>query len=262
VTVLRLCSLAVLLRVLLGSSVVSHPSASAQPVPAHLATTTWHGLALTLRLSAGDLPKDALVRATVSLTNRSRWAREVLYGGCDQADGTLSPRVLLADGTVAPLPAVLWPPVSCGPAPLPATLLPGQTLARRLYLILTGEIVQGSVRIGGYGSGHLMKVRVRPHLEGELPPEVRLHATSPTYATIQPLTHVHGPLLFAGWLACDTDSRGTIQGTRWTRTSGDRLTPRVGDGCPAWEWHVVAGWLHHPVAVLDYKSGTPPAANL
>jgi hypothetical protein len=163
-----------------------HPgrAAPASPRAFRQAATTWDGVVLSLRVTGSSFPKNALVRATVTLTNRSKRTRRALSGSCEYAYGTLSAKLLLESGAQAPLPEALAPPQSCGPPPRITSIRPGHHLSRQLLLILSGSIVQGSVLVDPNGAGRMLTVSVHLPLSDEPAPQVALDGSPPTYGTV------------------------------------------------------------------------------
>jgi hypothetical protein len=130
---------------LAASSLWPAQTARAGSLPGHVASTTWQGLVLTLRVSGAALPRDALVRADVTLTSRSRRPRRAYMGSCDRAADTLTAWVIGRNGLSILPSSALYPPVSCGPPPDQVVVHPGWSIARHLYVVLSAKRVRASV---------------------------------------------------------------------------------------------------------------------
>ena len=149
------------------------------------------------------------------------------------------------------------------------SIRPSGRLSRQLFLVLTGSIVQGSVLVYPNAAARLLTVTLHLPLSDEPAPQLVLDTSSSPYGTVRPRTPVHGPLWYRSWTGCywlstpgshgkPTFDGGSVDSVGWIAVRGNRITPQSGTGCSSWEWHGVAGWLNHPAARVDYKSGWSP----
>jgi hypothetical protein len=252
---------------LLGACLALVPPAAASarslsPVSGHVARNTWKGLVLTLKVLGGDLSRNALVRASVTVTNRSKRARHVYFRQCANGPGSPDIQVLNDDGSEAPLLQAQHPFVPCGPPFRQASVAPGGHVTETDYLVLTGDVVQGSAHIGKGDAAQVMTATIHLHLLDAPAPSLQLHSSPPVSALIQPPPGVSGPLYFKSWTGC-YDAQGNIgsgmQFTFWQTADGQTITPQEDvTACASWEWHAVAGWLNHPVVAVNEKVGTSP----
>jgi hypothetical protein len=228
--------------------------ADAQTAPRHVASTTWNGLVLRLRVSGGSLSGKALVRAKVTLVNRSTRTAYALSSNFLYDTATLGARVFRNDGTQAPIPpGANWPMTSAAP-PEFVPLAAGNHVARQTYLILTGDIVRGGVQVRAQGITHLLTATVRLRLAAEVPPHLLFHSSPPIHGIVRPRHPMHGPLLYTYWSQCDGPPFAGSLSLPWSEWPSLDLRAPDHTGCSSWEWHGVAGWLNHPVVTVNYKS--------
>lgn len=237
-------------------------TATISPASGHVATVRWNGLSLKLTVSGGDLPKNALVRARVTVTNNSKRKQQVSFLQCDTGPGSPDLQVLNDDGSEAPLPRGLKPLVSCGPPFGTTQVPPGGYVSQTNYLVLAGDVVQGSAHIGTGGSGApVMTATLHLKLRDEPSPKVQIHSTAPVSAQIQPPAGASGTLHYKSWTACFNPPGGLgVNFTFWRAHCRPVITPQGQDvACATWEWHAVAGWLNEPVSLVDDTVETPAA---
>lgn len=204
------------------------------------------GVRLTLSLDGQVYPRNALVRATVSLQNVSRH-RIVLGTGC--VSGSPGVEVYAASGAVLYPPAVpdLISPSCGGPDRGRPTLEPGQVMRRRLYAILRSPRLAAVAFVGEYNTS-IVTPDLTVRLVGGRPPRVVMSTSGPVSARIQAIERVGGRLLAAMSYRC---KRGLLYsgGTSWVVVRAIHVAPACSRVS---EWYLAVGWLNHSVAVVHY----------
>jgi hypothetical protein len=133
-------------------------------------------------------------------------------------------------------------------------LRPGGRLVRRPLVVLFGSWIRPIVTLtdGTHPGTEWHGRTVRIVLFDAPPLQVSQH-TEPnhTFADIHPPAHVSGPLYYIQSTSCRPAGSLLIDSQPiWTAAFGDRVQPAC-NGVTT--WHVVAGWLNHPVATIDYR---------
>jgi hypothetical protein len=98
------------------------------------------------------------------------------------------------------------------------------------------------------------------HLTVGAPPRVLLNRTSPVSATIYSRVPVLGPLRFVDWIGCHfagTPGPGPIASITWSGWQATRDHLLHGPSCASGVWRLVAGWLNHRVAIVDFPNTEP-----
>lgn len=242
-----------LMTMALGAVAANAPhEAAGASKPAMKVSAQRGGLRLELSLSHASYPRDALIRAWVTMRNTTRHTIWV-EGGGPQAPGKYFPQIDVLDsaGRSLPLSLTTWFPYP-GPPNVPSALAPGQTIAGPEDIVLRGSWVRLGVTLLPNGN---LPMRSRdpfhtPALEVALlpsdAPAVQLSAgTDRPVATIARPAYAHG-LPQAVWYA-DCGGTNFDQRIYWTPVS-TRLLP----GClPLHAWHVLVGWRGHSVATVE-----------
>mgnify|MGYP001159368483 CR=1 FL=1 len=217
------------------------------------------GVELSLSVPRPGYPDGALIRVAVAVENVSHQTVWLLAGGPQEPGKTFPQVEVLNDaGTVVYPPAFegyLPPP---GPAPVSRPLAPGKRISSQAYVVLRGTHLRAvlDVLTGAQEFNSAARVATRPltvRLTPGNPPLVTLTLVgTQVRADIEPLSPVHGPMLFLDAARCP--GRGFSQHLVWTR-SVKHLSPGCTDPTA---WHAVAGWLNQSVATIDYTAPTQP----
>lgn len=218
-------------------------------------TTISHGVKLSLIVPGSVYPQNALVPVTLVLRNVSK--RTILPSrGNDLICGTRAPWAQV----VTPGGNVLYPPAmpagggpSCGAWPMGPQLSPGHLVRRQFLVVLRSNRIRGVVSLPGpYGEDiRVQTAPVQVRLIRDTPPRVRLVRSPGVYADIRPGSPSwSGPLRYVYYWACGADG-GLQEGLdQWMTVRATRFEP----GCThPYQWDLVAGWLGHPVATIDYR---------
>ena len=246
------------------------------------AEVTGQGVRITVTLPQRSFPHDALVRTTVKVQNTSfsdLVQVERFRDPCAPPNPTL--RVLDSFGRTSDPLAVRRNPVlqltmrqsglaGCGVVPggVSATLFlaPRKSAIVYRYLVLrTGHmfISMSFNRYRGYDprlhrckgeraylSGSLTPIR----LTVEPKPRVTEYGSPPRRVIVRPTRPVHGNLIYTGWWTCAPRKSHRIGpgGFGWVDAGGMRINFDPGCG-KVTSVHIVAGWLNHAVAFIDYR---------
>jgi hypothetical protein len=220
---------------------------------------------LSISLPQSSYPREALVRATVRLRNVSR--APVLVGSAPAAEcAKIGPAavVLAPDGTQVYPPAPLGGLMgSCGPYGLDDPwrllhLLPGHTMTRHPYVILSGPTVEAVATY--YGADSRATATSKPisvSLYDAPKPAFTLTTSPAVSATIASLpgAPAGGLRMVYQWLCPDEqNARGTGPMVKWLPAQPDAAgayTFQPGCAQP-FQWHVVAGFPNEPVVTIDY----------
>lgn len=205
---------------------------SGSPVTTTTVTST---VRLVLQLPAAAYPRNALVPATVRLTNLSPQTIQTW----DCLDDSLGAKVT-GDGKAAPYPPLLVPPgapwATC-PGELgmgsmmrrPTIIAPHATLVRQTYVVLRAFTVRAWADLAlTVGQGKPIVIQTPPiHILETLAdgPTVHLQPQRPNVAVVIPITGA-GRILYSEYASCMTASEGTrvfnasATFSRWIPTSG------------------------------------------
>lgn len=255
----------VLVAMLLPLLAIQH----AQPSLAHAswsvgvsATSTQHGLRMTLSLPRRAYPRDALVRATVTADNVSGRrlyydvsnGETVLVRNRHGRDVFQSAQPLGANSLVITRGSFRW-----------RILRSGAAFTFHIYLVLRGRMVIAESNVSPALSGPWTTVVTPPvylRLTNEAVPEATLASTPGLSVTVTHPWPVAGRLHYLWQTSCTTASGTETTEKGWTSTadstiktyfySGQTGVARLscsGSGI----WNGLAGWLNHPVASFSYR---------
>jgi hypothetical protein len=223
------------------------------------ATTKSLGAALTLTVPNRIYPRNALMRVTVSLRNIS--SHPIMFGApCQPA---LQANVEDRSGYVEyppPLPRS-FPPHNCPPPPLHPhvpVLRPREARFGKFYVVLRAAHLRAQAVVGQFNSEIFTPVLT-----------VRLAPAPPPRLTLLNRTHwavrydgrsIPGQrLMYAASFSCTTSPTGVVYVggiTVWSASKSKRIQPAEAKQCKALrELHLMAGYLNHPAAELDYVRG-------
>lgn len=253
---------AIIAAAMIATAVALAPRASVTARPAAMqASTTTHGIKLTLILPNRSYAANGLARVTVVEQNISshpiQLTSECPYG---------SPRTEVVYGqTVVYPPALDGAPKPHCPLPRLGQLLqPGQSLQRHLIIVLRSGLVRaaGSILVRSKHGTAYRTIAGRPlSLPLTHGPEAYgvVVSSDPPYARFSAMDTGSGPLYYQFWLRCDTGQFTSYPATHtWLESSNADVSPSA-PGCPhPTEWHVVAGRLNGVVAVVNYPEAPPP----
>lgn len=219
-------------------------------------STMTHGVKLTMRLPRRTYPRNALVRVTVSLSNVSNHTVRIA-DGCSLSNG-LTADVRNGHGNVVFPRAMDFFPYHCPGSALGQygiPLRPGTTIARRPLVVLFASWIRPLVILtdGTHGGTEWTGPTVRVTHYHAPPLRVTAQAQSyRTFADIRAPSPVSGPLYYIQSAFCRiTGSIQVDSEQNWIATYGTRVEPTCSG---VTSWHVVAGWLNHPVATIDYRA--------
>lgn len=134
---------------------------------------------------------------------------------------------------------------------------PGEFYRLRPLVVLSGPWLEAGVaaeigRLDGTGPVYSFHTpRLHLQLQDEPAPVLSLSARPTPHVDVlsSPPALDAGPLLIEDWATSPT-SRFT-QWDGWHVASGTTLTPACAHPL---HWHVLAGWLNHPVSEVEYSS--------
>ncbi len=224
------------------------------------------GVRLTLSLPKRMYPRNALVRATVTVHNVSR--REVYVverGSADNGFQTPQVEVVGPDGNVVYPPALsmqfLPRPGQVGSTSI---LLPKQTIVWNEYVILRATRIRTWLDIQTSSAPDAPQRRVMTpplmlHLVSGTAPRVTLRVTgSRVVAVLHPMWRAHGPLVYMDSGTCVYPGLGTQypEHFTWIPALRHRFTlqaePALGPCPDVLAWRAIAGWNGQPVAQINY----------
>jgi hypothetical protein len=223
--------------------------------------STAHGVGLYLSIPRQRYPLDALVLATISIRNLSHHTIQV------PVVGTACSAVVVQvyDRPQRPLFPPTFPGalevVSCTPQVPTVSLAPGATKVSRLPVILRGPHLRLVATLPFVGAAIVTTPAITVQLTPRAgAPMVTVHTRPTLYADVHPPQRPSGPLLITDWLACHHGSRisGDPWSSPWSSRTSERITPewhRLPKCTGQREWHVLAGYLNHPVVHIDWKQG-------
>ena len=215
--------------------------------------TIVHGIKLSLILDKQTYPANALVRATVRVKNLSGAAID-LGASSGRFCPTTSPGIRVLDGAGA----IVYPPEVddysiCTPLPYNGVLPPGGSIQRHLLAMLRSSYLQAVVSVGRYTG---IESAILPlHLRPASPLSAVLSLEPSPYADVEQPSAGYGPLYSFQVAECRTATSDTVIGSlHWEAIPRQgksiyRLLPKCQ---PLSTWHVVTGFLDHPVAAIDY----------
>lgn len=272
---LALAAFAILLVGLHTTQAQTTPAALYAQAPgrAHVETVS-KGLHLSLSLAKQRYPANAIVQATMRVTNVTTHGIGLGSTSFYDCRGTFAPHaVVMSDGTQVFPPIVVGESSpSCSNLSGPTmTLRAGATLTSREYLLLRGPQVRAFVTLAGSRAQH--GVQTRPPLVGTPILSVTLTQSDAPTVTVQkgsvPMAHIVRPsyghgLLFVGSGWSRLARHGTVGEpgfvgierfeNAWVRQTSLTIRARLMSGYTrVVEWHIVAGWLGHSAASVNSR---------
>jgi hypothetical protein len=218
-------------------------------------STTDHGIRLTLSLPRRSFARNSLVQLAVRLQNTSN-NRVYLSNDCTLQNPAVSVQSL-THKTVYP-PALTFPSVPTNTAcrsPLEIAVTPNGSISRNYFIILRGQCIHAVVRFSR-GRSDMVSRPLHVGLVSSAPQRVNLHI-HPLYATVVPPRSGKRLLLYTDWFQCASSSLRDFGGTpSWQFAHSVRLIPStsLAPSCKVVQWHVVTGYLNHPVVAINFKS--------
>ena len=227
-------------------------SSRAQGVGGIRASEVRSGLRITLAVGRRTYPTDALIRVTLTVLNVTRVDVGVMWG-------LSAPRVVVTNGAgkivydpIGPL-GNLTIAASGSEVPRSFDLLPGHSISIQNYLILAGNTLTGRVVLGDVATNGQTRTitgpKIRVKLSRQSAPTVSL-STAPLMAHLAAPWSAQGPLYVFSEEQCDQESSGT----GWMPVKGDVVQPGGDNGCRAYYWHALVGWLNHPATTIIYSA--------
>jgi hypothetical protein len=221
-------------------------------------TTVSHGMKLTLVVSRQSFPRNALVQVGVRLENVSR--EDLRVATYPRLCGYGNPGIDVTDArgrtVFPPATTFLYQAPICS-TPSLATLAPGDVRTGRPLVILRGRYIQVVAQIELEGETYSVfgrKLLIHLYAAPPLNATLKFDSDGFPYAVIGPVPHPHSSLRYVSSNKClvnEPDGQITTyaQWNIWL----EALSSDVPAACPnLLEWHMVAGYLDHPVATLDY----------
>jgi hypothetical protein len=223
-------------------------SVSVAKGPLHVAITSYNGLRLSVSVPQRAYPRNALIRVSVSLQNISHHTvvlgrtcyTPTLWGDVTNQAHTMEFSSYLPVRLTGGVATCIYTRPTPGPR-----LAPGQTLHKEPYLVLRGGIITATAIVDPERyAAYTPPLRVR--LIPAKPSTIHVHLPAPTYAVLQPPPGAEGLPVVAEAYRC---RRGpaTTRGFHVVHTL--YLVPHCAHVV---EWHVIAGWLDHPVTTINY----------
>lgn len=218
------------------------------------ASTTSHGLQVSVLVPRRSYPKDALVQVRVVVRNISHRAVVI-----DAPCGSEGPEAQSTTATGHLLYSMVFHPTSglstlCHNQTAPR-LAPRHVLEVRQYLVLEGPGIRGFVPLAGNRWAQTRPALVR--LTPARPLRVNMRSKHRVEAMIPRPPGAQGPLLWYGWSAClEHGTPFSSPNYGWVRSSSDVATPlqaRERACSQITEWHAIAGYLNYPVAIINYR---------
>jgi hypothetical protein len=258
----------------LGVLVWSPVHSVAAPSGPITSTRTAHGVRLSISLRRRAFPRDALVRVILRIRNYGSQSHQVIEGDC--LGDSWSPEAVVLDRHGQPAGGNILPPPPIDDAlctgPPPRLLEPGASWTLHPYVILHGAEVEGQVTLDDTYTLRTPPIPLR--LDRQTRPTAILITTPSVHAVLRSESSVVGPIYYSDWFTCPTPNGTLVGGQRfseepsplpggsqpfltgapmqWTQVASPDLHP----GCPhPGEWHLVFGWLNHPVGRIDYNNG-------
>lgn len=215
-----------------------------------------HGVELAVTVPRQHYPRNALVKATVRLTNLSAQALEYFPGCANDNPEVLVYRYdpLTPRSPLQAFPGILQH-ILVTPPCLPGTLTvdPGQSVWKTEYVILGGRYVEGRAILGGLASESVVTTpQFRVSLARSDPPGITLRTSRSVYTVIRPAQkeRLTGPMLYVQAYACPAAEGAGTRQPKWTPLESNRLAP----ACPhPLDWYVFVGLPGHSVASIQYQ---------
>ncbi len=218
----------------------------------------------TIRVARNAYPANSLVKVTLRVRNESKRSKRIRE---------LCPYGHILAEVITPTKEVVYPPAfPDGPWPalqcrVPRSLSigPNDEVTETGYVILRSSQLRAVVYESiGSNPTSIRSKPVRLHLVRSASPIVTLHTDNQVRAEISPnFKTVRGPMLYQDVVLCPGDqARGGSSVRSGSRTIDWERVARGADGAyhiqPScarpFEWHVIAGWLNHAVASIDYSA--------
>lgn len=250
----RIGPLAALCVALSGTAAQDGVAAARNPPPLTRQAIRY-GLQLQVSIPRLTYPRDALVRVTIRLTNRSTRVIDVTGNDapmCESGNG-LGIEVQTKTGHLVFPPAAPWVMASCGRRIFPISLPPGATLVDHPLIVLRGAQVRGVITIGKVGDRTRSLKTPAFHLQltpRDVPP-VTFSATGGPHLVIGPVPWRHTALYYVESGVCLHPGDGGVGSgiATWQRLSPsadgtyDFGMPCDGEA----RWAFAGGMLNHSV---------------
>jgi hypothetical protein len=247
-----------LLPLLIAGLLPSASSAGSMKTPITVSAVA-HGVKLTLTVPRREYPRNALIRAKLSLENISAEAVPVLgarFPAC-RYQYWAAARVLTKGGK-AVYPPIVSPDefISCGPLMFPLQLRPGETLRNTVFLVLRGSHIQGFTALGTEQEPIEVETPITTvRLTRKSSPHIRLQTSPVLEAVLRGQAHVRqARLYYYEWASCRDGEPRTMDWTPFSIRKARTYSFTPGCENPS-EWHLAAGWLNYPIAQVDWKKG-------
>jgi hypothetical protein len=218
------------------------------------ASTTAHGVKLTLVVPRRTYPRNALVKFSVTVQNVSHYV--VLTSLGSLCGLTSNPSIEVSNGKGQPtpqLPSSTFAGSTCG-AIIGRPLLPQRSERLHVVGVMSGAYIRAVLHIGRYLAKAFGTPRVQIRLTASTPLIAAIHQSNiGPYATVRRPARAKGPLYFVESAMCgsSTHPRGREVSLVWSPI----VFNRVYSGCAGPQnWHGLAGYLNYPVATISYTS--------
>lgn len=261
-----LCCIALILSAVL----VPLEADAQQSAGAFFVSGTSHGIHVSLTFPRSRYPMNALLLATITVTNVGKLDRYLPDWPPDWG-GEFSPHLRMrTPGGRLVYEEELSTFVTPTPGSMPDTYIlhPGRTLTRHVRFVLQAPQLQaivlvangyisarGSIRPSAMASRvwHIPTAFGAIKLMREPPPTVKLtHTPLMATATFRPQPGVRGPAYFMDSSYCSTGNGGwTDQNIPWTVARTNHISLHYYRYCTTKQWlHAVIGWPDHAVAYV------------
>jgi len=255
---------AALFSTLVACSFSAPVAAQWQPATHLTVSTVSHGVKLTLTVPRRNYPRNALIRVSVRLENVSQHWKTISGGGPMCGSNHPGAAVTTDAGLAVYPPAIPSVFASCGRFLRGTRLPPGGVLHAHPLIILRGNHVMAYARIDNQGT-ELVTRQLVLHLVPGVAPQVTFTKTFFLQAAVRPanagmkkrLYFLYGYRCPGGGDPADhgiiSTSSGVVTWQSTTLSHHGAYLFQVGCRDPI-EWHVVAGYLNQPVAMIDYPA--------
>ncbi|MGI8968135.1 MAG: hypothetical protein ACR2GA_03415 [Chloroflexota bacterium] len=231
------------------------------------------GLAVSLSIPAKQYPVNAIVRATMQVSDETAGAirlNRITFYGCW---GTFPPQAFVMSNRRQMFPpVVLSPDIPICPRPHGGTmdLRAGASLVSHEYLLLRGPQIRAFVLLSSMRQQQLQQQTPfigTPILTVKLTrgdaPTVRIQRGAAPVAHVLRPPYARGELFIGtGWVRSVGAPSFGVRGVNaidsvdssWSRTNSLAVRPKLDSGYSRIvQWHSVVGWLGHSAASIDFR---------
>lgn len=241
--------------VLLLLSLLFPRKLEAQPASSVRVDTVSHGVRLSLVVPRRSYPRNALVVATVRVTNVSRHA--VFLSGNNY------PTVDVFNGShqdvydsAEPFGTSTFVMPSGGPHRPPRSLAVGASLTAHPFLVLRGRVVQARATVAVHGfEQNITGRQTRLGLSARDEPVVSVQDIPVLHAVVSSPEEADTPLYRIDETQCAAHGGVSLYFSQWASTRSSTLAPPFPRDCDIGStrhWIAYAGYLDHSIAEIDW----------